>query len=123
MKYTLRVIACISIISACLMLYDLIRAARLPECAKGVEVGDSKNRVESVLGAPDVVFPPNMQAWLFSHPNEIWVYGSSLETNEPFFNEFPWFRPFRFRLFRGHSEDVEVEFDNDGIVLETSTLR
>lgn len=117
MKYTLRVIAIISVFSAALMSYDLVRAARLPSRARAINVGDSKDRVVEILGTADDVFPPNLNAWIFSHPDERWVYGSSLGTEDPFSAEFPWFFPLRFRLFGGRPDDVQVEFDEDGVVL------
>jgi hypothetical protein len=118
MKYTLRVIAIISVLSACLMLNDLVRAARLPERAKAIKVGDSKNQVIRILGNADDVFGPDPNGGWFSHPMETWVYGSWLETNDPFYDGFPWFFPLRFRLLWADPEDVTIEFDDDGKVLE-----
>ena len=85
-----------------------------------LRVGDSKHEVEHILGRPVSVFKPlpeartNLVAALLSVGSETWAYGSRLDLRQPFCSEFPYFYPFRLRLFKPDSDDVAIEFDSGG---------
>src|SRR5438105_1696879 len=80
-----------------------------------LRVGDSKQEVEQILGRPVSVFKPlpqartNLVAALLGVGSETWAYGSRLDFHEPFHSEFPYFYPFRLRLFAPDSDDVAIE--------------
>jgi hypothetical protein len=85
--------------------------------AQRIKVGDSKQQVEKLLGRPPYIFLPdpaaatNFAAFLLSVHSETWVYGSSLEEH-PFHSEFPYFWPFRFRIFGPDTDDVVIVFSS-----------
>src|SRR6267378_2749301 len=69
--------------------------------AQSIKVGDSKARVEKLLGHPTKIFLPDPQSrtdllvYLLSVHSETWAYGSSFDKQ----SEFPYFSP-RSRWFR-----------------------
>jgi hypothetical protein len=85
--------------------------------AQSIKVGDSKEQVEKLLGRPPYIFLPdpaaatNFGAFLFSVHSETWAYGSSLE-KRPFQSEFPYFFPFRWRMFGPGTDDVVIVFSS-----------
>ena len=101
---------------------DNLSTYSLATRARNLRVGDSKHHVEQILGRPMGWFQPppqtptNLIAALLSVRAETWAYGSRLELRQPFISEFPYFFPFRIRLFRPDSDDVVVEFDSGGRV-------
>src|SRR5438477_9019557 len=85
--------------------------------ARTLRIGDSKKRVEQILGHPVSTFSPlpqartNFVAALLSVRSETWAYGSRLELHHAFAKEFPYFCPVRLRLFSPDADDVAIEFD------------
>jgi hypothetical protein len=94
--------------------------------AKRISVGDTKMTVERSLGHPVALFtrPPeastNFVAALLSVRAETWAYGRKLNLRHPFLSKFPYFYPFRFRMFSPDSDDVAIEFDASGKVSKIS---
>jgi hypothetical protein len=90
--------------------------------ARPVRVGDSKQMVQSKVGKPTVVFLPephpetNFLVWVLSVKRETWAYGSKFDFRNPIHSEFPYFYPFRARLFSPDSGDVAIEFGESGEV-------
>lgn len=88
---------------------------------RAIHVGDSKQKVEQLLGPPVASFTPlpeartNYVISLMSVHSETWAYGSELERH-PFSSEFPYFDPFRIRIFKPDTDDVAIEFDSSGKV-------
>ena len=106
--------------------FDSWRNMSLSHRAKKLNVGDSKATVRKVLGEPNAVFQPsetllagvytNAWAGLFTVVRETWSYGSRLDLKNSISAKFPYFWPFRFRIFRPDSDDVAIEFDSSGNV-------
>jgi hypothetical protein len=93
----------------------------VPKLAKSVRIGDSKSRVEKLLGKPVAVLKPSPQAStnfvaaLLFVQNETWFYGKSLELAHS--SHFPSVRlDLKWRFFKPESNDVAIVFDKDGRV-------
>jgi hypothetical protein len=88
--------------------------------ALSLRTGDSKQRVESVLGKPITIFMPSPQARtnflaaLLSVRSETWAYGNRLDLRLAFHGEIP----VCFRWFGPGSNDVAVVFDSSGRVAQ-----
>jgi hypothetical protein len=96
-----------------------IRSALFARNVQQVRVGDSKEAVLARLGKPTHVFTPSPDvsgAWNLGVHVETWAYGKSVELN--IFPEFPYVWPFKFRLFRPDADDVAIEFDSSGNVIQ-----
>ena len=114
---------------AVLSLALLIRAVNsrsMKTRAQAVRVGDTRQNVERLLGRPVTVFTPSQQAStnflaaLLSVRTETWAYGDRLDLRQPFHSEFPYFYPFRLRLFQPDADDIAVEFDSSGRVVQVT---
>lgn len=105
-----------------LPLFDSCRVSTLRTKAQTLKIGDSKDTVESILGQPDAAFTKGSGLLdgalfgLFPISPERWAYGSMFDWENAFRNEFPYFYPFRFRLFGPDSDDIAVTFDDNGKV-------
>ena len=97
-------------------LYDRCQVARMRSTATRIVIGDSAAYVRDVLGEPMTVFPKKTHGW-FARDFEAWAYGSRFDWANSLSGEFPYFNPFRFRLFGPHRGDVVFEFNKDGTVV------
>jgi hypothetical protein len=101
---------------------DSCRTASLRTKARSVKPGDSKQEVERILGRATAVFTPlrgtdtNLGAAFFSVKSERWAYGRRFDFYHSQYREYPYFCPFRLRLFRPDPADIDVEFDASGRV-------
>src|SRR5215216_5659454 len=72
--------------------------------ARTLRVGDSKKKVEQLLGRPIQIFVPQpdvlARMLLGGVDDETWVYGSRFHFRQPFHGEFPYFSPSRLVRFR-----------------------
>jgi hypothetical protein len=106
--------------------HDRWRCNSLRSRAAEIRIGDSKEQVEKLLGNPNTIFPPSERQptsigeALLHRSSEEWAYGTTFEFSDCFFSEFPFFYPFRFRLFGPDADDVGVEFDSSGKVSDVS---
>src|SRR2546426_992786 len=101
---------------------DIFHGKSLRPRAQAIKVGDSRQRVEQVLGRPIVVFTPpseGTKGLVIVRP-ETWAYGRRLQLRDAFYGEFPYFRPLRVRLFGPDDDDVAIEFDASGKVSSVS---
>jgi len=87
--------------------------------ARSIKTGDSKARVEQLLGIATMITPFSplwrtdaAAAW-FCDTAETWAYGSSFD----FGSEFPWLR---FRFFLPDPDDIAVEFNRAGRVVRVT---
>lgn len=82
-----------------------------------IRAGDSRDTVRAVLGEPTDVFTPSPDVpgtLNLGVRVETWAYGRVFEWNVA--TEFPFFWPFKFRLFGPDSDDFAIEFDANGQV-------
>jgi outer membrane protein assembly factor BamE (lipoprotein component of BamABCDE complex) len=109
---------------------DRLNTSFLVRKVRVLQVGDSKQRVEYVLGSPASVFNPmtdarsNLAVALLSVSSETWAYGRYLDFHQPFHTEYPYFFPgdmLRFRIFKPDSDDIAIEFDSSGRVRNITT--
>lgn len=98
------------------VLYDWCQVARMRSAAKRVSMDDSAAQVRTILGDPNSVFPKKTHGFN-TRKFETWAYGSRFEWANSLSREFPYCRPFRFRMFGPDSDDVAIEFDDDGKVV------
>lgn len=99
------------------VLYDWCQVARMRSAATRVLMGDSAAQVRTVLGEPNTVFP-KMTHGFNTREFETWAYGSHFEWSNCLSGEFPFFFPFRLRLFGPDpDDDVVLEFDDEGTVV------
>jgi hypothetical protein len=108
---------------------DHLRSTSIQRKARTIKVGDSKQQVERALGEADTIFDPssfsaqvttNFWAAFLSVQSETWAYGSRLDLRHAFQSEFPYFYPFRFRLFAPDADDVAIEFNSSGKVTKVN---
>jgi hypothetical protein len=89
---------------------------------KRIHLGDTKVAVERVLGRPVGVFKPsqagstNFIIAMLEVRSETWAYGPKMYLGK----EFPYFVPFRLRMFRPDEDDVAIEFDSSAKVSKIS---
>lgn len=101
------------------LLLDAWRMSHLPSWAKAVRIGDSKTRVENLLGQPSGQFARGsglLDGALFGlipKTPEQWAYGSRYEYQ---LSEFPFVWRYRWRLFGPDADDVVIQFDRNGKV-------
>ena len=84
--------------------------------ARTLRVGDSKKKVEQLLGRPTIIFIPKGDI-LFSVSEETWAYGSSFDFSKAFNPKFPYISPnrlIRWRFFIPDAEDIAIRFDSVG---------
>jgi hypothetical protein len=100
-----------------LLAWHLCAAHSLNSRAAAIQIGDSKADVSRRMGEPDVIFEATTDAGWFSRDHETWAYGGSITLRDAFHSNFPYFFPFKLRLFGPHSDDVAIQFDKSGRVL------
>ncbi|HKS35721.1 MAG TPA: hypothetical protein VJW76_00925 [Verrucomicrobiae bacterium] len=106
--------------------WDWRRANSLADRARRISIGDSKEQVEKVLGKPNNVFSPpaagetNAVFLILSVRRETWAYGPKFDLRHSIHSEFPFFWPFKFRLFTPDTNDVRIEFGSSGKVVKVT---
>lgn len=98
------------------IVYDAGRMHSLRRRAKQIKVGDSKATVRQILGDCDGAHAGGAILPLVAAAPECWSYGSSFDWENCFVDEFPYFFPFRIRIFGPHHDDLVIEFDDQGNV-------
>jgi hypothetical protein len=99
-----------------LTVHDVRRFGRLQKRISGIAVGDTRDRVRQVMGEPDAGWDRQKE---FMSNRELapgLAYGRTMDWGNAFLSEFPFFYPFRIRLFGPDPDDIVVEFDDDWIV-------
>ena len=84
-----------------------------------LKAGDDKAEVKRILGNPTSTFAKGSGLrifWLTPQTTERWAYGNVFDFKDCFHKEFPYFIPFRIRLFGPDNDDIAVEFDDNGKV-------
>ena len=96
-------------------LYDLWHVNALRSRACQLSVGDSAARVIQLLGEPTLILPKSNHGWI--RETETWGYGGVFDWPNAVGKEWPFFCPFRLRLFGHDPDDVVIEFDDAGTVI------
>jgi hypothetical protein len=122
--YALRLFLAILLVNALLVAtwaaVDAVRSRSFVTRARSINVGDSNEQVTAIMGSATTVFTPPQEiprGWYFGVRVETWAYGKVFDWQDCFYSEFPYFFPFKFRLFGPDPErDVKIEFDSTGRV-------
>ena len=88
--------------------------------AKDVNIGDSRDAVVEALGKPAMEYFADADYGTFltvDYGYDWWAYGKTFTLKDAFFLEPPFFFPLRFRFAMQQSDDVVIEFDSDGKVM------
>jgi len=99
-----------------LTVHDAWRVNRLQARISGVAVGDSRDHVRQVMGEPDASWDRQKEFMSNQEMPAGFAYGKTMDWSNAFHSEFPFFLPFRIRLFGPDRDDIVVEFDDDWIV-------
>jgi hypothetical protein len=83
-----------------------------------IKIGDTKAQVQAVLGKPaEIMLPQKNQGFPFLGVHcETWAYGGPFELKHSLSRHFPWFFPFKLRIFGPADNDLAIEFDSEGKV-------
>ncbi len=100
-----------------LTVHDAWRGNRMQTRISGVAVGDSKDHVKQVMGEPNASWDRQKKFMSNQEMPAGFAYGKAMDWRNAFHSEFPFFFPFRFRLFGPDREDIVVEFNDDWIVM------
>jgi outer membrane protein assembly factor BamE (lipoprotein component of BamABCDE complex) len=107
--------ALILIVVAAILVFSSIDGSRVHAArarAKKVNIGDSKAQVQKVMGAPRYI--SNMgkvTKFVSSAPADRWIYGSTLDWQQPCSTHFPWIAPLNPRTAGPRTNDVVISFD------------
>ena len=97
--------------------YDFFSLSQLKENVLSLKIGDSKKAVLSKLGEPSIIIPKGKKSFLSVSSEECYAfYGSAFDWDDAFSKDFPYFYPFKFRLFGPYGDDVEIFFNASGHV-------
>ena len=122
-KIAVGIVVTMSALALSPIVWDYWQFRRAQSRAQTIGIGDSKATVEAVLGKPTAIFPKGsgvLDGPLFGFSPERWAYGSDFDWKNSFSTEFPFFLPFRCRIFGPDEEDVAIEFDDLGFVAQVS---
>jgi len=106
------------------IIIDKINVHSYRKNASLIKFGVDKTEVQHILGKPTSRFRKGSglfdgKYFLFERvplSPERWAYGSVFDFNDCFQKEFPYFFPLRIRLFGPDSDDISIEFDDNGKV-------
>jgi hypothetical protein len=99
--------------------FDAFRPRAFAARAQKVRIGDSKEKVLAAMGRATTEFPAQKGspgAIILGVHAETWAYGSTCNWQDCLHPHFPYFWPFRIRLFSPEDDDVAIEFDLSGKV-------
>ncbi|HEY4417511.1 MAG TPA: hypothetical protein VGO57_17600 [Verrucomicrobiae bacterium] len=89
---------------------SLISAKNLAERAQSIKLGDSKEKVREMLGAPTETYLPR----LFGVNYETWAYGHRFRLS----SDFPYFTyNLRLSLFHPETDEICISFDSHSNVV------
>ena len=97
--------------------YDCIHVSQLKKNVLGLKIGDSKKVVTSKLGEPSAVMPIGTKSFFSVSSEECYAfYGSMFDWDDAFSKDFPYFFPFKFRLFGPYGDDIKIFFNKSGCI-------
>lgn len=109
----------IGVVAFCLLgltAHDTWRFHRIQKRINDVAVGDSRDHVRQVMGEPDASWGRQKQFMTNVEMPPGFAYGKTMDWGNAFYADFPFFCPFRIRLFGPCHDDIVVAFDDNGIV-------
>jgi hypothetical protein len=126
MKKTIRIISwgLVGVLVFCLVglagltVCDAGRIGRLQKRSGRVSIGDSKDQVKQIMGEPNASWDRQKAFMTNREMPPGFAYGKSMDWGNAFHSDFPFFFPFRIRLFGPDADDIVVEFDDKWIVTE-----
>ncbi len=120
MKIARNLVIAVIVILAVFLVVETFGTASLRRRAALIRVGDSHERVRSLLGRPSesssISGGSAMGLMLHGGAPEWWAYGSVLNSL-PFTREFPWIAPIKLHLFTPDTNEVAIYFDSSGRVV------
>src|SRR6266850_2205032 len=113
------IFALVTLAVVALTVLDAFRSRSFAASVRSIKLGASREEVVATLGRATQVFTPpqKIPSGLYLGVRvETWAYGKRFDWQDCFLSKFPYFWPFKVRLFGPESDDVEVEFDSTGRV-------
>lgn len=99
-----------------LTIRDAFRVGGLKRRISRIAVGDSRDEVRHFMGEPNASWDRRKTFFWNVEMPAGFAYGKTMDWGNAFHSEFPFFLPFRIRLFGPYSDDFVVEFDDSWIV-------
>lgn len=103
-------------------IYDSYRWHLVESKIYELKIGDTKTKVLHLLGKGQGTWKKGEKTGLglfgihFSYQDDVIAYGKIVDWSDPFFSEFPYFFPFRIRLFGPDENDFIIHFDEKGLI-------
>lgn len=101
-----------------LTVYDSIRIHRLESKIALLKLGDSREKAIQILGKPDYSWNKGEPKFtIFGnqkyYENSGAAYGRIMDWENAFYSDFPYFYPFKFRLFGPGEDDISICFNGE----------
>jgi len=115
------ILTIIILLLAGLTVYDFLQQKRFESKITQVRVGDTKEMVMQIMGKPNYIWnKADPKSGICGKPgsraNSGVAYGGIMDWRNAFFSEFPFFYPFRFRLFSPDDDDIVICLDDKNVV-------
>ncbi|MCK9555102.1 hypothetical protein M0R36_04725 [bacterium] len=99
-----------------LTVYDSIQMHRLESKIVQLKLGDSREKAIQILGKPDYSWNKGEPEFtIFGkqkyYENSGMAYGKIMDWENAFYSDFPYFYPFKFRLFGPGKDDISIYFN------------
>lgn len=116
MKY---LCALVLIVVAGILAYSSIDSSRLHAARKRamkLNIGDSKAQVQKKMGTPPYISNDGkLTKFVSAAPADRWIYGSTLDWQQPCSKHFPWIAPLNPRSAGPRTNDVVISFDGEKV--------
>jgi hypothetical protein len=114
-RFILGIFISIVILLFSLIIRDRIKVQQTYKNVALIKLGDAKNTVKNIMGSPSEIFPKRKALFWGMDPEE-WAYGSTFQFKNCFSKKFPYFFPFRLRIFGTDKNEISIVFDDKGNV-------
>lgn len=106
-----------------LTIFDSIRMNLLESKVTKLKLGDSSEKVIQLLGEPAYTWKKgNPEVTFFGkqayYENSGMAYGKIMNWKNPFYSNFPYFYPFKFRFFGSDEDDILIYLNEEGRISE-----
>ncbi len=116
------ILTIIIIILVGLAVYDSIRMNRLESKVAQLKLGDLREKAIQLLGEPNASWGKGDSKFTLLGKQEYYensgmAYGENMDWENALHPDFPYFFPFKFRLFGPDGDDIVIYLDDQGLVL------